>query len=101
MMDFGNQYSYFSKEIDPRFPEPFFEEFDVHIFCDADHGHDQVTGRSITGVFAVVGSTPVVWSSKRQNSVHTSAFGAEFTALRSVVEEVISIWYCMRFMGIK
>eukprot|EP00957_Ditylum_brightwellii_P114354 8719431-Ditylum_brightwellii.AAC.1 len=92
-MDFGNQYSYCLEEIDPRFPTPLFEELDLQIFCDADHGHDQITGSSITGLFAMVGSTLVLWSSKRYNLVHTSMYRVEFTALKSVVEEAVSLRY--------
>jgi hypothetical protein len=99
-LDFGTQYSYFEEELDPRFPEPLLDELDLHVFCDADHGHDKVTGRSITGIMSVVGSTPVTWSSKRQAAVQTSTFGAEFTALKKAVEEVTTIRYHMRSMGI-
>eukprot|EP00957_Ditylum_brightwellii_P165922 12633497-Ditylum_brightwellii.AAC.1 len=90
-LDFGTQYSYFEEELDPRFPEPLLEELDLHIFCDADHEHDKVTGRSITGITLVVGSTPVTWSSKQQAAVQTSTFGAEFTALKKAVEEVTKL----------
>jgi len=68
---------------------------------DADHGHDKVTGSSITGFICMVGSTPVVWGSKRQTGVQLSAFGAEFTALKKAVEEVTAIRYHLRSMGIK
>jgi hypothetical protein len=47
--DFGNQYSYFREELDPRFPEPLLEEIDINLFVDADHAYDKVSGRSITG----------------------------------------------------
>eukprot|EP00957_Ditylum_brightwellii_P029302 2214856-Ditylum_brightwellii.AAC.1 len=75
-LDFGTQYSYFEEELDPRFPELLLEESDLHVFCDADHGHDKATGRSITGIMSVVGSTPMTWSSKWQAAVQTSTFGA-------------------------
>eukprot|EP00957_Ditylum_brightwellii_P142468 10853891-Ditylum_brightwellii.AAC.1 len=58
--DFGNQYIYFNEVLDPQFLEPLFEEIAIHLICNADHGHDKVTGRSITGLFGVVGSTPVL-----------------------------------------
>ena len=67
--DFGTQYHYFKEELDPRFPEPKIEELKISIFCDAYHGHDKRTGRSITGIIVFVGGTPVLWESKRQNSV--------------------------------
>ena len=99
--DFGNQYCYFEEEIDPRFPEPLMKELPISIFCDADHGHDKTTGRSITGIIGFVGSTPIIWSSKRQASVQTSTYGAEFTALKKGVEDAINLRYYLRSMGVK
>jgi hypothetical protein len=99
--DFGGQYSYFKEEMDPRFPIALLPELDINIFSDADHAHDKVTGRSITGIFGVVGSTPVIWSSKRQASIQTSTFGAEFTALKKAVEESVTLRYHLRSMGIQ
>jgi len=99
--DFGYQYSYFTKDIDPRFPEPLSAELDINIFVDGDHGHDKVTGRSITSLITLVGSTPVIWSSKRQSCVQLSTFGAEFTALKKAVEEAAALRYHLRSMGIK
>jgi hypothetical protein len=99
--DFGGQYHYFKEEMDPRFPEALIDELPINIFCDADHAHDKITGRSITGIIGFVGSTPVTWESKRQSSVQTSTFGAEFTALKKAVEKVITIRYHLRSMGVK
>ena len=99
--EFGHQYQYFKEEHDPKFPTPAIPELDITIFCDADHAHDLVTGRSITGILAFVGSTPVYWKSTRQTSVQTSTFGSEFTALKKAVEVVITIRYHLRSMGIK
>jgi len=48
--DFGNQYHYFHKDIDPEFPEPLTKELDTSVYCDSDHANDLVTGRSVTGV---------------------------------------------------
>ena len=35
-LSFGNQYSYFREEMDPRFPEPLFDEFGN---CRNERGH--------------------------------------------------------------
>ena len=56
--DYGYQYSYFKEETDPRFPKPLISELEINIFCDADHAHDKLTGRSITAILGFVGSTP-------------------------------------------
>ena len=99
--DFGGQYQYFHEDLDPRFPEPLVSKMDINIFVDANHAHDKKTGRSITGLFCLIGSTPVLWSSRRQASVQTSTFGAEFTALKKAVEEAITLRYYLRSMGVK
>ena len=99
--EFGHQYKYYKEEMDPYCPPPKVRELEITIFCDSDHAHDLVTGRSITGLIAFVGSTPVYWKSKRQTSVHTSTFGAEFTALKAAVELAITLRYHLRSMGIK
>jgi hypothetical protein len=90
--DFGNQYHYFQEDIDSRFSPPLINELALNLFVDADHGHDKATGRSITSSTLVkVGSTPVVWRSRRQPSVQTSTFGAEFTSLKAGVEEAVKL----------
>ena len=47
-----------------------------------------------------MGSTPTTWSAKRQTSVQTSTFVAEFIALKRAVEEAITIRYHLRSMGV-
>ena len=98
--EFTHQYNYFKEDIDPLFPTPLVKELTINIFSDSDHAHDLVTGRSITGLLAFVGSTPVYWKSKRQTTVHTSTFGAEFTALKDAVELAITLRYHLRSMGV-
>ena len=99
--DFGNQYQDFVKDKDERLPEPRMKEISTNIFVDANHGHDRVTGRSITGLIGFVGRTPVYWASKRQSMVQTPTFGAEFVALKKAVEEAITLRYYLRSMGVK
>ena len=98
--DFGNQYSDFSEDEDVRLPEPLMKELAMNIFIDSNHGHDRVTGRSITGMISFVGRTPITHISKRQSSVQTTTFGAEFVALKKAVEEAITIRYYLRSMGV-
>ena len=43
---------------------------------------------------------PLVWYSKRQNTVESSTFGAEFVALRIATEMINSFWYKMRMFAI-
>ena len=63
--------------------------------------HDVVTRRSITGLLILVGRTPVFFMSKRQGAIETSTYGAEFCAMRTAVEEVQSVRYMLRCLGVK
>ena len=98
--DFGNQYSDFVEETDSRLPALRMKELSLNIFVDSNHGHDKVTGRSITGLISFIGRTPVYWAAKRQSAVQTATFGAEFVALKKAVEEAITLRYHLRSMGI-
>ena len=66
------------------------------MFFDADHAHGIATRRSITGLMAFVGSTPVMWSSRRQGCIASSTYCAEFIAMRNAVKEIISLCYMLR-----
>ncbi len=88
------------EELDSGFPRPFGETLQTSICVDADHAHDLKTRRSITGLIAFVGSTPVIWYSKRQGSIASSTYSAEFSALRTATEEAQALRYMLRCLGI-
>jgi hypothetical protein len=98
--DFLEDYDGAEEEIGEGFPEAFGKELETSVFFDADHAHDHMTRRSITGIMVFVGSTPVLWPSKHQGCIATSTYTAEFVAMRSAVEEAISIRYMLRCMGV-
>jgi hypothetical protein len=69
-------------------------------FVDADHAGCKVTRRSHTGVILFVNKAPVLWYSKRQNTVETSTFGSEFCAMKTAIDMVEGLRYKLRMMGI-
>ena len=83
------------------FPPSKGDEFNPTLCVDADHAHDRVTRRSITGLIAFLGSTPILWTAKRQGTVETSTYGAEFNALRTATEETIALRFILRSLGVK
>ena len=44
--------------------------------------------------------SPIVWYTKRQATIETSVFGAEFVAMKTGVEAVRGLRYKLRMMGI-
>ena len=89
------------EEVDNDLPEPLIDEIMVTLMVDSDHAHNKVTRRSITGILAFLGRTPVYWSSKRQGAIEVSTYGAEFCAMQTAVEETIAIRYSLQAMGVK
>ena len=71
-------------------------EISITVFVDSDHRYDKVTRRSITGLIAFLGWTPVFYHSKRQGATEMSTYGAEFCAMKTTVKETIAIRYMMR-----
>ena len=69
-------------------------------FVDADHAGCKATRRSHTGVFVFVNKAPILWYSKRQNTVETSTFGSEFCAMKIAIDMIEGIRYKLRMMGI-
>ena len=81
-------------------PEPRGKEVDLRMFVDADHAGDKRTRRSRTGFFIFLNSAVITWMSKRQPTVETSVFGAEFVAMKQGVETLRGIRYKLRMMGV-
>lgn len=58
-------------------------------YSDSDHAGDVETRRSTTGFFFKIGSGPISWCSKRQQTVALSTTEAEYVAASESVRELI------------
>jgi len=47
-----------------------------------------------------VNKAPILWYSKRQNTVESSTFGSEFVAMRIATDLIVSLRYKLRMFGI-
>ena len=47
-----------------------------------------------------MGLAPIIWYSKRQNTVEAASFGSEFVAMRLACEMVKSLRYKLRMFGV-
>ena len=81
-------------------PEPRGNIVSTHCFVDADHAGNRITRRSQTGILIFCNRAPILWYSKRQNTVETSTFGSEFVAMRIAVELIEGLRYKLRMFGI-
>ena len=57
--------------------------------------------RSHSGVLIYINRAPIIWFSKRQNTVESSTFGSEFVAMKQAVELVEGLRYKLRMMGVE
>jgi hypothetical protein len=67
-------------------PIPHGKEVDLRLVVDSDHAGEQFTRCSRTGFVIYLNMAPIVWFSKRQPTVESSVFGAEFFAIRNGIE---------------
>jgi hypothetical protein len=72
----------------------------ITVYVDADHAHDLVTRRSITGILVMLNNTPIKWISKHQKTVETSTYGSELVASRVATELILEIRYMLLSLGV-
>ena len=87
--------------IPPNAPKPRGKPVDLRLFVDSDHAGDKVTRRSRTGFYIFMNNETIVWQSRKQATVETSVFGAEFVALKFGMDTLRGIRYKLRMMGIE
>ena len=99
-VNWEEQYPCSGEELPPNMPDVKGKPVKLTVYVDADHAHDKMTRRSVTGYIILVNNTPIKWYSKRQNTVESSTYGAELVALRIAVEGIIEFRYKLRMMGV-
>ena len=67
---------------------------------DADHSGNLLTRRYHTGIIIFVNNSPIIWYSKRQNTVELSSFVSKFIALRVATEMIEGFSYKLRMFGV-
>ena len=81
-------------------PVPYGKEVDINVFVDADHAGNKITRRSHTGIVIYCNCSPIIWFSKRQNTVETLTFSSEIIALKIAIELVEGLRYKLRMFGV-
>jgi hypothetical protein len=100
-VDWKNIYGDIKEVIPPDAPEPRWKTLIRRLFVDSDHAGDILIRRSRTGFIIYLNNAPVIWYSKRQGTVETSVFGAEFVAMMKVgFEACRGLRYKLRIMGV-
>ena len=98
--EFRDIYRDAEEQLPDRMPKPRGRGVTTTAFVDASHAQDKRTRRSHTGFVIFVNRAPVIWYSKRQNTVETSTFSSEFIALKTCVESIVSLRTKLRMFGV-
>ena len=98
--DWSEYYPDATEAVPSDMPTPRGKSVVMSCFVDADHAGCRVTRRSHTGVLIFVNRAPILWFSKRQNTVESSTFGSEFVAMRIAIEMIEGLRYKLRMMGV-
>ena len=99
--DFAELYRDAEEELPHKMPSPRGRSLTMTAFVDASHAANKVTRRSPhSGYIIFLNRAPVVWYSKRQQTVETSTFSAEFIALRVCLEAIEHLRFKLRCFGI-
>jgi hypothetical protein len=64
-------------------------EINIHVYTDSDYASDVNDRKSTAGVLLMINSNPVVWYSKKQQSVALSTCEAEFYAISFGLQDLI------------
>ena len=98
--DLKDFYGDVEEELPPKMPEPCGNVVRISDFVDANHAGIVVTHRSHSGIIIFVQNAPIIWFSKRQNTVEAATFGSEFVALRICKELIVALRYKLRMFGV-
>jgi hypothetical protein len=98
--DWKDFYGDVTEELPPNMPEPRGHSVNISAFVDANHAGNVVTRRSHTGIFIFIQNAPIIWFSKKQNTVEAATFGSEFVALRICKEMIVALRYKLRMFGV-
>ena len=69
-------------------------------FVDADHAGDMMNCCYHTGILIYLFRAPIIWYSKKHNTVKSSTFGSEIVAMWTGMELTKCLCYKIRMMGI-
>ena len=98
--DWTDFYEDVIEELPPKMPTPRGKSVCISCFVDANHAGNVITRRSHTGILIYVQNAPIIWFSKRQNTVESSSFGNEFVALWIANDLLMALLYKIRMFGV-
>jgi hypothetical protein len=98
--DWTEFYGNVTEAIPTNMPKPLGKEVDIRMMVDSDHTGKKQTQRSRTGFLIYCNMALIIWLSKRQRTIETSVFCAEFAAMKHGNETLRGLRYKLQMMGV-
>jgi len=98
--DFAMHYRDARDELPHNMPVPRGQPVVLTAFVDASHAANQRTRRSHSGYVIFANRAPILWYSKKQNTVEASTFSSEFIALKACTEAIVHLRFKLRMFGV-
>ncbi len=97
--DWSDFYPGVSEALPPNAPKPLGKGVTLRMFIDSYHTGDKLSRCSRTGFVIFLNYGMIHWLSKKQSTVETSVFGAQFCAMKHSIENLRGIRYKLCMMG--
>ena len=98
--DFIEYYRDAKEQMPHQVPKPRGKPVTLTAYVDASHAANRKNRRSHSGFIVFMNRSPVMWYSKRQQTVETSSFSAEYIAMKVCVETIQQLRFKLRMFGI-
>ena len=100
--DWTDFYGEVKEELPPNMPKPRGKRVTISAFVDANHAGkvmNIVCTQVLSFMFRML--PPIIWFTKRQNTVEAATFGSEMVALRICKELIVALRYKLRMFGVE
>jgi hypothetical protein len=81
-------------------PTPLGIPVEVVCFVDANHAGNMITRRSQTGIIIFIQNAPILWYSKKQNTVEANTFESELVAMRVARDLIAALRIKLHMFGV-
>jgi hypothetical protein len=88
------------EEIPYDVPTPKGKRVVLTSYVDANLLHCVVTREAVTASLHMVNQTVISWSSQKQETVETAAYGSEFVAARKTIQQNIGLRLMLRYLRV-
>ena len=88
------------EELPPNMQEPKDKVVNVSCFVGANHAGNVIIRQLHTKIIIYVQNAPIIWFSKRQNTVESSSFGSKFVTISAAKDILVALQYKLRMFGV-